>query len=263
MKTVNFIFISIFSICLGAQLSAQTNRASEFARKSFDLKKPDTLRMKVQLQLIARGAAGSKRVRNVELLRKNEQGFAQNFIEFISPQDVAGTKFLSRDQKDSKVTETLMFTPADKKIRAITGSSKKNAFMGTDLSYYDLENHRFEDFDYEMAGSSQKIKDKSFAGRSFHVVKAIPKDRSAPYDAMHYWIDEQSFQARRIEGFVQGVKVKDIYILQNLDDAEYLIPKTLLAINLQKNGHRTVWQVVNWEVNPPLATRIFSAQNLK
>ena len=258
-----FIFILWATICLSlaAQNNNRDNLASEIARKSFDLEKPDTLRMKVQLQLIARG--GSKRARNIELLRKNSGGSTRNFIEFISPQDVAGTKFFSREQEDSTVTETLMFTPADKKIRAITGSSKKNSFMGTDLSYYDLESHRFEDFDYEMVNSSQKIKDKSFSGRSFYVVKAVPKDRSAPYDAMHYWIDKQSFQARRVEGFVQGVKVKDIYILQNLDEVGYLIPKTLLAINLQKNGHRTVWQVVNWEVNSPLADRIFSSQNLK
>lgn len=258
----NFIFISIlWAAACALPLTAQSSFASEVARKSFDLKKPDTLRMKVQLQLIASG--GSKRARNIELQRKNSGDSTQNFIEFISPQDVAGTKFLSREQESSKVTETLMFTPADKKNRAITGSSKKNSFMGTDLSYYDLESHRFEDFDYELVSRSQKIKDKSFSGRSFHVIKAVPKDRSAPYDAMRYWIDEQSFQARRVEGFVQGVKVKDIYILQNLDEDGYLIPKTLLAVNLQKNGHRTVWQVVNWQVNLPLADRIFSAQNLR
>ena len=261
MKYFIFILWATMSLSLAAQTNGRDDLATEIAQKSFDLKKPDTLRMNVQLQLIARG--GSKRSRNIELLRKNIDGSTRDFIEFIGPQDVAGIKFLSREQKNSKVTETLMFTPADKKIRAITGSSKKNSFMGTDLSYYDLESHDFEDFDYEMVNSSQKIKDKSFSGRSFHVIKAVPKDRSAPYSAMHYWIDEQNFQARRIEGFVQGVKVKDIYILQNLDERGYLIPKTLLTINLQKNGHRTVWQVVDWEVNPPLAERIFSAQNLK
>ncbi len=256
--------LSILGCNTIAQLPAQSGEAaknaSQIAQQSFALPRPDTLRLKVRLLLMdARGAG--KRVRIIEFWQQEQDELSRQLIEFISPQDVAGTKYQSR--KYEKYTETQIFTPGDRKVRTIGSSSKKNSFMGTDFSYYDLEHHDYEDFRYKLRGSLRQIRDKSFQGRYFYTIETVPKDDAAPYDMMLYWIDTETFQTRRIEAFVKGVKVKDTYVLKNIAEIPYLIPQILLTINLEDDGHRTVWQALEWEINPVLDERLFSLQNLK
>ncbi len=259
-----FTIIMVLSLIFLKPLYSQEGQkvglnGAQIAQKSFAIAKPNSLRMKVLIQLI-NPKSRKARVRHIEVIQE-ESAKSRKFIEFISPQDVAGTKFISSER--ANITETRMFSPGDGKIRVITSSSKKNSFMGTDLSYYDLESHNYEDFHYTLQSSGQKIKDKSFAGMSFYVVEAIPKDRAAPYDKMLYWIEDDYFQARRIEAFVNNIKVKDIYMLKNIEGIGYIIPKVILAINHQKNGHRTIWAVQEQELNPNIEERVFSLQNLR
>ena len=263
---MKFSIIPIVSLCLLLSLPmiAQKTKTPildgpQLAKKSFSLSKPETMSAKVMLQLISPGKA-QPRIRNIEVIQQ-EKPKRQQFIEFISPQDIAGTKFLISERGD--INETRMFTPGDGKVRVISSRSKKNSFMGTDFSYYDLENHDYEDFTFKLYKTSQQIKDKSFAGIYFSVVEAIPKDSDTPYDKTHYWIDEENFQTRRIEAFVQGVKVKEIYILRNISGIPYFIPQVMLAINHRKNGHRTVWFIQQHEINPVIEERVFSLQNLR
>ena len=255
---MKYIFTIPLFLLLAQPLMAEKLSGPQIAQKSFALEKPDSLYMKVLLHLISSKNA-KPRIRHIEVLQQ-EVPESRQFIEFIGPQDVAGTKFLSSERDNA--TETRMFSPGDGKNRVINSRSKKNSFMGTDLSYYDLERHDFDDFHFTMQSDSQQIKDKSFSGRRFYVVAAVPKNREAPYHKMLYWIDQETFQVRRIEALISDVKVKDIYILKNLEGIKYFIPEIILAINYQKGAHRTVWLVQEQEVNPSIEERVFSLQNL-
>ncbi len=66
-----------------------------------------------------------------------------------------------------------MYLPALGKSRKISGSSKDGKFLGSDLYFYDLEDHDLDDFTYKF------IKEEVWEGHEYYVVESYPKDKKS------------------------------------------------------------------------------------
>ena len=84
----------------------------------------------------------------MEIITKEGAEGTNTFMKFIEPADVKDTKFLTIAHNKSD-DEQRLFLPALGKVRRISSSTKNEKFMGSDLTYYDLEDYEYEDFTYK------------------------------------------------------------------------------------------------------------------
>jgi len=253
-KSTIFIFIMVgFSLPL---ISAQT--ADEIARKSMNLSSPRTMTAETQLLLIS--ATGTKEKQIIQSFFQKKESKTNMLIIFKSPTDIAGTKFLNSTAK-GKTTQRL-YLPAIKRIRFIAASSKGNSFMGTDFSYYDLEDKEFKDFNYELLEKGATINDKAFKNMTFFRIKTTPKHKT-PYAYTIQWIAEDNFFSYRSDCYnKRNKKVKEIVTLKTQKTKRYIIPTIILAVTLAEN-HKTFWIMKNYTTDAKLDQELFNPGNLR
>ncbi len=120
-------------------------RAAETARQILDRRKAldDTTRhwddrhQKMKLTIVDR--RGGERVRELELFDRREPGDEQKTILFfLAPAEVKGTGFLAFTHK-GRAADQWLYLPELQRVRQITARTRNESFVGTDLSYHDLD----------------------------------------------------------------------------------------------------------------------------
>ena len=148
--------------------------------------------------------------------------------------------------------------PALGKARRISGSSKDGKFLGSDLYFYDLEDHDLEDYDYKF------IKEEVLDGVEFYVVESIPKDKKAPYSKILSWVRKDNYFVYKDEmyGKKQGRLIKT-NIIKETKVIQGIIEPTKMVINNHKENQKTFYLVENINVNTGLKNKIFEVKNLE
>ena len=77
--------------------------------------------------------SGARRTREIKLQNKRTADQDLMLVRFLSPADVRGTGLLMTND------DTWLYLPALGKARRIAGHAKKGDFMGSDLSFADME----------------------------------------------------------------------------------------------------------------------------
>src|SRR5262245_51259040 len=82
---------------------------------------------------------GGERTRDLELSEKRYPGDERKTILFfLAPPEVKGTGFLAFNHK-AKAADQWLYLPELQKVRQITSSTRTQSFVGTDLTYRDLD----------------------------------------------------------------------------------------------------------------------------
>ena len=87
----------------------------------------------MQERMIIANAQGQQRTREIQAWNKRSPGGDNMLIRFLAPADVSGTSFLMTGD------DMWLYLPALGKVRRIAGHARKGSFMGSDLSYEDME----------------------------------------------------------------------------------------------------------------------------
>ena len=134
--------------------------------------------------------SGRKQTRTLEqhILRTQKGEYTYNLLlEFISPQDVAGTSTLTL-QHERKDDEQWLYLPALRMSKRISPSKKSDRFMGTEITYEDLSGYLSEpldDYQYSLLG------EETINGRTAYKVEALPKQGiRTQYGKRQLWIDK-------------------------------------------------------------------------
>ncbi|NNG41916.1 outer membrane lipoprotein-sorting protein [Pseudoalteromonas sp. NEC-BIFX-2020_002] len=107
-----------------------------------------------------------------------------------APADVRDISFLMRsfDEGTAQEDEQWMYLPAFRKVRRISATDKRGAFMGSEYSYYDLDKLRVTDFD------SKIVKSESVNDVETHVIERTPKSQDVINKSGYYklvtWVDK-------------------------------------------------------------------------
>ena len=80
-------------------------------------------------------------------------------MEFVSPADVKGTKFLSYSHI-KKDDDQWLYLPALKRVKRIASKNKSGSFMGSEFSYEDLSSFDADKYIYEGKAKVVKFKGK-------------------------------------------------------------------------------------------------------
>ena len=115
--------------------------AAEIAKQALETNLFSTENARAVIDLEIQKGGKVVRTRRISTLLSRKGGEVSSFVGFERPSDVAGTRFLSVEEK-SGGTEQFIYLPAFKKVKRIVGAQRDQSFMGTDFSYADLEGRR-------------------------------------------------------------------------------------------------------------------------
>jgi hypothetical protein len=142
-------------------------------------------------------ARGQTRVRTIEgWSREITHDEEHRFVRFVEPADVKDTTLLTYDFDDHD-DDIWLYLPALKKVKRILSSNKTDYFMGSDFTYWDMENIDLTNWDYQLSGSE------SLEGVDTYIVTATPKNddeiEESGYHKVVYWVGKVDWIPRKTE----------------------------------------------------------------
>jgi len=228
--------------------------ARAIAAKHFKLAEPDTMSADATMLLINKN--GRKKVRKLKLYARNREDGSDTYTEFLEPADVKGTKFLTLGHNDGD-DEQRLYLPALSKVRRISASGNSGSFMGSDLSYYDMQTRGLSDFTYSY------LRKEEYRGKNCHVLELTPVDDDSPYAKVHSWIAADNFFTYKMEMYDKRSKklLKRIVNIEVNTIKGFIIATKIIAHNLVEDT-KTLFSQNDIKVNENINSSVFSVQNL-
>lgn len=245
-------------LAISQGLSAQED-ARQIVEKSLDRPSPQSEVGNSELVLLNKN--GSKRSRSISQYSRQTSEGTDSFIEFLSPADVRGTRFLTIGHgKNPKLEdEQRLYLPALGSIKRIASSEKGGSFMGTELFYFDLEERSIDDYSqFQLLGSE------TLRNTDCYKVSVSISAQDAPYSKQTLWIGKEDHVVYQVEAYdKKGSLLKRIIFLdvKSYGAKGYKIPSKIYVENVQ-NGNKTLMSRGDIKVDQSLDNSIFSVQNL-
>jgi len=153
---------------------------------------PDFTTQKTISEMILIDEEGNEEIREmIMFFQEEEDEKSSTLMRFLSPKSVKGVTLLNIDDGE----KIYLYMPAYNKPRRIASSSKGDEFMGTGLSYEDM-NMDYKDNDYE-----KKLLEEV---DSEYIVEVLPTEEDVSYEKIILHIDKENFYAKKVEFYETG-----------------------------------------------------------
>jgi hypothetical protein len=188
-----------------ALLVAASTAHAETAREILDRRKllDDTTRRwsdrYQQMTMEIFDARGAKRTRTLDIYeRKYPKDEQKTILFFSSPAEVNGTGFLSFTHP-GKPAEQWLYLPAVKRVRKITASTRNERFVGTDLTYHELdllsEMPSWTEEDAKSALLGEEIID----GVPCYAIEFRTRRDDVEYGRILLWLGKEDLAPRKVD----------------------------------------------------------------
>jgi outer membrane lipoprotein-sorting protein len=124
-------------------------------------------------------------------------------IFFRSPAEVSGTAFLAI-AKGAGPADQWIYMPELQRVRQVTSRGRNESFVGTDLTYGDL------DLMQEVVNWTEKDTDATLRGQETvdgaptYAIEFTPKREGVAYKKIVVWLGTEDLEPRQIELFTDG-----------------------------------------------------------
>jgi len=163
---------------------------------------------RTKMRMVVRTKRGETRSRGLDWISREDGGVVKSVVRFRSPAEVAGTAFLLV-QRGNQADEQYVYLPALRRVRRILGRERQGSFMGSDVSYSDLERRD------ASAGVYSQRSDETVGGHACYVIESTPKqgrEGDHPYGRVVMWIRKSDHVALRMQFFdARGRHVKSLF----------------------------------------------------
>jgi len=207
---------------------------------------------------------GQQRVRTIEgygnELSDDEE---HRFAKFLEPSDVKDTTLLTYDY-DDKDDDIWLYLPALKKVKRILSSNKTDYFMGSDFTYWDMENLDFNNWKYERKADEQ------VDGVDCYVVEATPLNEAeadeSGYSKTVSWIGKTDYLPRKLDYYdrkdrlTKRLTASDIHPTSEGDPRPR--PHKLVMENFITK-HKTILTMDVLQLDVEVDPDVFSQRNLR
>jgi hypothetical protein len=245
----------------GEPAAPESLTGAEAAKRMDDARRAKTEHNVMTMSL--ENARGQQRVRTIEgWSREVSEEEDHRFARFLEPADVKDTTLLTYDF-DHVDDDIWLYLPALKKVKRILSSNKTDYFMGSDFTYWDMENIDLVNWDYQLAGSEQ------VDGVDCHVLEAKPKNakeiEESGYHKVVYWIGKNDWLARKIEYTDTKDRLSKRLTLSEIRPTSERDPRPrahkLLMDNLFTK-HKTTLAMSKLELDVAVNDTLFSQRNM-
>lgn len=197
-----------------------------------------------EMHFTLRNAKGRQRMRSAVLQHADLEDMTKLAIHFTAPAAIRDTGFLSHDA-DSGPDQSWLYLPATDRVRRVPASDRGDYFMGTDLTYGDLQdNFKFQIEDWSFSGGSeQQYKDQRLV--SLHGEATDIARRSLGYRSFSALIDPVTlFPVQLDYTDKDGEPLKRVQVLkQEQIDGAWIA--TRFAVENLQTGHQTIIELRN------------------
>lgn len=224
-------YILMFAIIV-SQLMALSNL--EVAQKSEKMMSGfEDATSLMHMTLINTAGQEKKRTMKMKVLEGEDED--KSLMEFLSPADVKGTKFLSYEHVD-KDDDQWLYLPALKRVKRIASKNKSGAFMGSEFSYEDLSAFNVKKYKYKEGEA--ELKDGVF------IVESVPVSKYSGYTKLVSYIDAKTFLVKQIEYYDRKKELLKYALFENYQkfDNVYRIGKITM-----KNVQNDKTTILVWE----------------
>jgi len=259
----------LLTVLLLALAFAGAVRGAETARQILDRRKAldDTTRhwndrhQKMKLTIVDR--RGGERVRELELFDRREPGDEQKTILFfLAPAEVKGTGFLAFTHK-GRPADQWLYLPELQRVRQITARTRNESFVGTDLSYHDLDLiQELTSWTEDDARSSLRGEE-TVDGTPTYAIELVPRREDIGYRKLVLWLGREDLLPHRLEFYEDGSEPRkrmtqgDVRSIGAIPVAHHIEVATPAA------GSHTVIEIADVQFNQKLDPELFSQRYLE
>ncbi len=214
----------------------------------------------LEMILIDQAKNRAKRViktMSYENTKNNGKDGDKSLIEFISPFDVKGTKFLSHE-KINKNNNQWLYLPALKRIKRINSKSKSGSFMGSEFSYEDISSREISKYNYSKEAKELKVN-----GVDCFVYERYPKDKNSGYSKQVIYVDKNSFVTIKAEFYDKKKELLKTAIYENYKKIGKVYRVGKITMTNHQNNKATIIKYLKDEINLDLKEKLFSKRYLK
>src|SRR5438132_2002257 len=243
-------------------------RAAETAREILDRRKAldDTTRhwddrhQKMKLTIASRGG---ERVRELELFDRREPGDEQKTILFfLAPAEVKGTGFLAFTHK-GRAADQWLYLPELQRVRQITARTRNESFMGTDLSYHDLDLIQEMTSWTEADAPSTLRGEATVDGTPTYAIEETPQREDIGYKKVVVWLGRDDLVPRRLELYEDEAEPKKRVVQSDIKPIGAIpVPHHVEVATLAAGSH-TVIETADVQFNQRLDPELFSQRYLE
>ncbi|MCG3117262.1 MAG: outer membrane lipoprotein-sorting protein [Candidatus Manganitrophus sp. SA1] len=173
------------------------------------------------------------------------------------PPDSRGISFLIWDYSQENKTDDLwLYLPALRMVRRISAQDQNDAFLGSDLTFGDMGQRRLDEDEHKL------LREEGYLGTQTYVVESVPKEKTSIYSKKVSWISKDNWTVLKIDYYDRNSKLlkRQTIEWQSLDN--FSVWKKTEVTNVQ-NGHRTIFEVSDLQVNGGLEDEDFTERSLK
>ncbi len=206
----------------------------------------------MDLEMVLENSRGQQRSRTVKVWAKSENLEDKMLLQFLEPRDVAGTGFLVLGD------DMWLYLPALKQTRRIAGHAKSGNFMGSDLSYEDMEEIISTGFTgYEARWLETERK----GGENAHRLQLRPTSDSS-YDFLEMWVSVETFLPRQIDYYIDGQLGKSL-VTEDFTTVEGRWTPTRIVVTDHRQNTRTRLNMNNVTFSEVIDDTLFSVRHLE
>ncbi len=187
---------------------------------------------KMSMTLI--NASGSKRERSMYMKVLEKEGGNKSLMEFLTPSDVKGTKFLSYEHT-KKDDDQWLYLPALKRVKRIASRNKSGAFMGSEFSYEDLSAFNIDKYNY--VGDAEVVE---LDGKKVYKSPRTPKSKDSGYTKQVSYVDVETFLAQKVEYFDRKKELLKVSLFSGYNKVEGIWRVSRISMKNLQNDKETV-----------------------
>ena len=252
----------VATLCAGALGAEETARQILDRRKALD----DTTRHwtdrheKLTLHIVGRGA---ERVRELELYDRREPGDEQKTILFfLAPAEVKGTGFLAFTHK-GRAADQWLYLPELQRVRQITARARNESFMGTDLSYHDLDVIQEMTSWTEDDARSSLRGEETVDGTSTFAIELVTQREDIGYKKVGLWLGHDDLVPRRLDFYEDGGEPKKRMTQSDVRSIGAIPVAHHVEVATPSAGSHTVIEIGDVQFNQKLDPELFSQRYLE
>jgi hypothetical protein len=145
----------------------------------------------MRMELI--NANAQKKVRTMKMKVLEGKDEDKSLMEFLTPADVKGTKFLNYEHI-TKDDDQWLYLPALRRVKRIASKNKSGAFMGSEFAYEDLSGFNAKKYIYNSDAQEVVVDSKEM-----YKVTSKPLSKYSGYTKLISWCDKDIFLIRKIQ----------------------------------------------------------------